>query len=229
MPNMRRRPCVEDPTYSRSMCWRNCFFDSLNCSVTGNQEHQDKPLCRAVDWFWYRYAYASFTQTAEENTQIRLLDKTKRKSISYPCPCPHSCILDRYKISSNWLTFPTDTQEINLSFRRLVQVFENTVTYGSIDLMSDMGGFLGLFLGYSILSVFDDIKAFLIRALSTRKACKVSDPIKDSTVDQHEDSKASADESQEINVREVWSSEASPEQVTTVIKPKINIAWIEQE
>ena len=85
--------------------------------------------------------------------------------------------------------------------------------------MSDMGGFLGLFLGYSILSVFDDIKTFLIRALSTRKACKVSDPIKDSKVDQHEDSKASADESQEINVREVWSSEASPEQVTTVIKP----------
>ena len=230
MPNMRRRPCVEDPTYSRSMCWRNCFFDSLNCSVTGNQEHQDKPLCRAVDWFWYRYAYASFTQTAEENSEIRQLDKTKRKSISYPCPCPHSCILDRYKISNNWY-HPQSyiKRHINLSFRRVVQVFENTVTYGSIDLMSDMGGFLGLFLGYSILSVFDDIKAFLIRALSTRKACKVSDPIKDSKVDQHEDSKASADESQEINVREVWSSEASPEQVTTVIKPKINIAWIEQE
>ena len=54
MPNLRRRPCVEDPNYSRSTCWRDCYLDSLNCSLLEGDNTNGKPICMAADLalFW---------------------------------------------------------------------------------------------------------------------------------------------------------------------------------
>ena len=42
---------------------------------------------------------------------------------------------------------------------------EVRVSYDSVDLLADMGGFLGLFLGYSIFSMIDDVKKSVVHVL----------------------------------------------------------------
>ena len=189
MSNMRRRPCVEDPTYSRAACWRQCFFDSLNCSMVESLEHEDnRPPCRAADWFWYKYEYRSFTLPIEPYKGMAS-GYLQRKNISYPCQCPQPCLLDRYTISSveREHTLSSDTLKIiHLSIRPMLRVIETSVTYGSVDLLSDIGGFLGLLLGYSILSAFHGIKTFLSQVLRKGKASKASDTLEGVRVDQEQ-------------------------------------------
>ena len=163
MPNMRRRPCVEDPSYSRSTCWRDCFFEKLNCSVLEDKYVKDegKPPCNAADIIWYYRAYTDFAYTTD--TEGEFLNFT------YPCmhACPHPCILDRYSVSVRPSYVQSDKDYIlfQLSLKPVMRTVETKITYGLVDLMADMGGFLGLFLGYSILSVFDDFKSFTARIL----------------------------------------------------------------
>ena len=212
MPNMRRRPCVEDPSYSRSMCWRKCFFDSLNCSVLkeGDRTNDNKPDCRAIDISWYQRAFMDFTVTAEfdESDSIR--------HYKYPCSCPRPCVMDRYSmfVRSSFMTTTVSGIKLKLSFTPVMRIIETTVTYDLIDLMADIGGFLGLFVGYSILSVFDDIKALAMRILKTRTS-KVTGSSKDNRQDL-------------VKTYNVTGTE-STEPATGVIRAKISRAWADQK
>ena len=165
MPNMWRRPCAEDPSYSRSTCWRDCFFDSLNCSMTEGRA-SNKPLCEAVDLVWYIHEYETFILGKVMN------DKGVYVKKSDLCNCPRPCVVDRYNIFFRPSFSESDDLSIffQVSFGPVMRLVETRITYGVIDLLSDMGGFLGLFLGYSILSVFDDLKNFLTKFLKRRRS-----------------------------------------------------------
>ena len=171
MPNMRRRPCVEDPSYSRSMCWRKCFFDSLNCSIFQEGDGKnDKPRCKAIDIKWYQTAFRDFTVVPTDEID-------KQMQYKYPCSCPRPCLMDRFNLYIRPSNIKSGIHYIllGLSFAPVMRIIETTVTYDIIDLMADIGGFLGLFVGYSILSVFDDIKALAMQFLRKRTS-KVNVP-----------------------------------------------------
>ena len=157
MPNLRRKPCVEDFQYSRSTCWRDCFFDSLNCSVIeGNSS--GKPLCEAMDVLWYHRAYYKFTHVTDEAGEF--------VKFKYPCLCPRPCVLDRYNIfvRPSYIESDRDNIFFQLSLKPVMRTVEMNITYGLTDLMVDVGGLMGLFLGFSILSMFHDSKSFASRA-----------------------------------------------------------------
>ena len=161
MPNLRRRPCAEDPSYSRSTCWRNCFLNSLNCSMVNDPTNASnvKPPCRAMDIDKYQGAYKSFSNRWNEEGTF--------SGEKYSCFCPRPCEQDRYSIHSrpSLLCSGQTTTFIPISFKPVARLFKASVTYDIIDLLADMGGFLGLFLGYSIFSVFDEFKSLFTRIL----------------------------------------------------------------
>ena len=160
IPNLRRRPCAEDPAYSRSTCWRNCFFDSLNCSMVNDPtgKSDGKPACRAGILLWYIKTYRVFA--GEKEYDIGYSGSKQQ------CSCPRPCVLDRYVIlpraSPDYST--REVIHLPLSFKPVVRVLETSVTYDIVDLLAETGGFLGLLLGYSVLSMFDDVKTLASRA-----------------------------------------------------------------
>ena len=85
----------------------------------------------------------------------------------------------------------------------MLRVIETSVTYDSVDLLSDIGGFLGLLLGYSILSAFNGIKAFLTQVLRKREARKASDTLEGGRVDQDEGSTSLGNEAINLHVTQL--------------------------
>ena len=169
LPNMWRQPCVEDPTYSRSMCWRKCFLKSLNCSMEEEWKGRinSKPLCKHPDTWYVRSQYV------RSYSRGFLASERNAKS---PCACPRPCVLDRYNIFYRPFTLPFDgvygfhenSVVFMLNIKPVLRVTETSIIYGTVDLLADIGGFLGLLLGYSIMSVLDDAKAFVKRILKQR-------------------------------------------------------------
>ncbi|XP_043228461.1 uncharacterized protein LOC122384786 [Amphibalanus amphitrite] len=137
-PSLRRSPCVTDPDYNQATCKRHCFFADMNCTLE-RIHNSEKRLCLAAD-FGYFKAYRLFKGllTASESN----------------CSCPVSCVRDRYTISARpgQALFNSDV-ELHIQPAGIRKVLETSISYTITDLMADIGGFLGLFLGWSLLTL----------------------------------------------------------------------------
>ena len=168
MPNLRRQPCEEDPNYSRSTCWRDCFLDWLNCSLLESGNTTGKPTCTAADYRWFKGAYNHFLYE-----QVYTTDK-----LGVRCSCRRPCTIDRYSLSVRSGLHTSDYHSITLqvNFIPITQTTKTYVSYDIIDLLADIGGFVGLLLGYSLFSVFEDLKSLATRLFRRRAVGATDDP-----------------------------------------------------
>ena len=141
--NLRREPCEEDSAYDVSACIRKCLFNRINCSLYGNETGGGKPTCMFYDLG--TYLDYSFSFIADGN--IRAADR---------CGCPQPCIQDSisYNHLSENLISTVSRLGIRIYVSRVRQTKVMVLTYGLEDLLADMGGYLGLLLGASLLSVY---------------------------------------------------------------------------
>ena len=145
LPNLRREPCEEDPTYSPRSCWLRCFLQQFNCSMYGGD---GKPICSASDMsILHAQMYDAFVAEA-------------RTSPIPPCLCQRPCVREHYSLFVRpAVTYgPSEMFTVPVRFRPVRRTIETFVIYRLTDLLADMGGYLGLLLGYSLLSIFDDLK-----------------------------------------------------------------------
>ena len=142
-PNLKRDPCEDDLNYSKRLCERQCFFNWLNCSLVDDADH-GRPRCMAGDILWYEYAGAL-------DTFYKASDGVST------CQCPKQCVTDLITVSITPDFYIKDNNYtyVGLEPARSMQVLETYVTYTLTDLLADMGGFLGLLLGSSLLSVLE--------------------------------------------------------------------------
>ena len=178
MPNLRRRPCVEDPSYSRSTCWRDCLLDSLNCSLLEG-DTSGKPICMAADFAW-------LTGTRFWDWETILESKSNLIAFHWgdllQCSCPPPCSLYRYKLSIKpYALIESSPEHINLrvSLSPVIRTTRTSITYDVIDLLADIGGFVGLLLGYSLYSVFEDVKNLVTKLFKRRAASAPTGPLEE--------------------------------------------------
>ena len=108
---------------------------------------------------------------------------------SLQCSCPRPCSLYRYKLSIQPNTqVRSDAENIHLkvSLSLLLRTTETSITYDVIDLLADIGGFVGLLLGYSLYSVFEDVKNLVTKLFKRRAASATVGPLEE--VQQPQDS-----------------------------------------
>ena len=157
LPNLRRQPCEEDPSYSLRSCWLRCFLRQFNCSMGGED---GKPICSASDMsILHAQMYAAFVEDAQS-------------SPIPPCLCQRPCMRERYSLFVRPAVThsPSKIFTVPVRFRPVRRTIETFVTYKFVDLLADMGGYLGLLLGYSLLTIFDDLKTVcrsLFRSIKT--------------------------------------------------------------
>ena len=138
--NLRRDPCIQDPTYSKRLCERQCYLDWLNCSMYDNEVN--KPRCMASDAMWYKEA-PPFKTFFDGDDGLNA------------CDCPKPCVTDSITVSIQPDFFISDDNNtyVRLKPAPTMKVLHTYMRYTLSDLAADIGGFLGLFLGWSILSV----------------------------------------------------------------------------
>ena len=139
--NLRRDPCSDEPNYSKRLCERQCFFDWLNCSLQDDVE-ASKPRCMASDATWYKEAepFSVFFAAADG------LDA---------CPCPKPCVTDSISVSirTDYYIEDNNLTYVMIHSAATMKVLRTYLSYSFSDLMADTGGFLGLLLGSSLLSM----------------------------------------------------------------------------
>ena len=216
-PNLRRQPCEEDPDYSRSKCWRDCYLDSLNCSLLEGDNTTTKPICKGVDYFWFADIYNSFMFERPEE---------KEDFFTNRCSCLRPCVFERYSLLSQPSVAKSTESWImmNLFFSPVRRMSETAVTYDVIDLLADIGGFMGLLLGYSLLSVIDDLKTFVTRLLGRRAASAVGSP--GEPQQRQDDSGAPRSEKRRIEVH-LHRPNERPRMTAGVyfVRPEMNAGW----
>ena len=139
--NLRRDPCIEDSNYNIRLCEQQCFFDWINCSMHDNTG-SNKKRCMASDAKWYK----------EEASLSKFFNATDGHGA---CSCPKSCVTDSITVSIQPLftNLNNNFTHVRVRVPGLMKVLRTYVRYTLSDLAADIGGYLGLLLGWSILSV----------------------------------------------------------------------------
>ena len=142
--NLRRQPCDPDPNYGIAECERRCFMARLGCSME-RDETKMKPLCMA----------SNYSLLLRECVRFYSYNATSPAPVT-SCGCLRSCAQDR--ISYSTLTGASSgnsfTIFLQFSVNRLRRTMITVPTFDLEDLLAYMGGYLGLLLGSSILSLF---------------------------------------------------------------------------
>ena len=166
--NLRRQPCVEDPAYFITECQRKCFLNRVNCSL-GNMDRGEtsmKPLCTASE-------YPSYVKGVHEFFYGN--NETEEAPVS-KCDCPTPCVTDRisYTTLSDITKSTNDSLKVYISMSRVRRTRETVLTYELEDLLADIGGYLGLLLGVSLLSLCGAGQRLAGRLVGRVKRCRRS-------------------------------------------------------
>ena len=144
--NLRRAPCEADPNYSQAACEHRSFFSSFNCTMRPSDD-PSKRLCMATDYNSH-VAYTFF---------MGLEYVTKMNS-----GCIPACARERYQISTRpGQSITSNAMELRVQTVGTRKVLVTRVSYTAYDLAADMGGFLGLFVGWSLFSLFELLQSGL--------------------------------------------------------------------
>ena len=149
-PNLRRAPCESDPAYNIATCQRRCYFAWISCRMEEDAADDGRPLCMAsqAHKFLLPLGGSQFSKFLYDIENIRWPVRE--------CPCLKPCAADRFGFHLRPSLWPSSAESLQLQLRLgdVRRVMEMFVTYTAWDLLADMGGYLGLLLGSSLLSVF---------------------------------------------------------------------------
>ena len=164
-PNLRRAPCESDPAYNIMTCKRHCYFDRISCRMEEDADDDGRPLCMA-------------SQAPDYFDSLKY-DLRKGFWQTEDCPCPEPCTTDRFgfHLRPSFSSSDADYLRLRLSVDDVRRVIETFVTYTVWDMLADMGGYLGLLLGSSLLSLFSTVYGLAVRvckrcAVVARRRCR---------------------------------------------------------
>ncbi|CAG0894958.1 unnamed protein product [Darwinula stevensoni] len=150
------RPCEADPSYSRDRCRSDCAARALSTDATCrlNWMNLSLPLCERMK---------------DLRDLIVGYDEKTRRNGDSNCSCPPPCRRVRYTVAVAPKEFrcesgPSLMTVLKIYFpRRQVEVLVEKEAYDSTQMVGELGGCVGLFLGFSLVSVYEIVAGFFSR------------------------------------------------------------------
>ncbi|CAG0898104.1 unnamed protein product [Darwinula stevensoni] len=161
----RTAPCVGDYGYSHSRCWENCFWEHV-------QLHMDLP-CLSPSFLSkdVNLTAPNCTDMNAELDVLSMLHKIHNNSLPQgwkECNCPKRCNITKYDV----LAPPTDAcdveneRKLELNYSRLlisfpskqVPYFREQEKLTLLDVLSNIGGIVGVCLGASLITLYDMVE-----------------------------------------------------------------------
>ena len=117
------------------------------CSIPFYQTSNTKNVRLCQNSTEGAYVMREFTNFVSPENQI--------KECSYPCT---NLMI---KKTNTRISDEEGTRELELNFNKFTQVITAQYTYTELELLAEFGGYVGLFLGYSVLNLTDACNFFL--------------------------------------------------------------------
>ena len=155
--NLRRLPCNPDTSYSLGTCQRRCYMDWINCSL-GETQNSMKTLCQEDDYNMLKQSLLGFDKHDHLGNGEERYDYGINASF---CDCPVPCVRDRISfsiISTADACAMGNKRElfyVRFSMKRMRRTAVTVLAFDLEDLLAYIGGYLGLLLGSSTLSMFE--------------------------------------------------------------------------
>ena len=145
--NRENRPCEQNPNYSFTKCLHHFAQSETNCRVDLNQFDQDQDQnCKNKN-------FRHYFNLLIELKQVPISTVIKRSGCLQKCKTAQFSVEIKEQ-KSNWTS--NWTAEVYVQPKsNLIQYSTEYLFYDLTDLLSSFGGNLGLFLGWSILSVLE--------------------------------------------------------------------------
>ena len=157
------KPCVLDPNYSFSKCLQDYVTRKTNCNVDFLAKYEQNSTCsgKSFDLF-----FKELIKLKQEK-----ISHVQKDSGCYPkCKTLHFSYQKNDKVI-NWR--PKWTSEVYIQPKSsVVEYSKEFYSFDLNDLISSVGGNLGLFLGWSLLT-FVEALGFLIIIIRMNKYCKI--------------------------------------------------------
>ena len=152
--NLDRRPCEEDPSYSFMTCTKEKLSQKIGCRLPWDRwSQQDRKVCE------FENEFKQFEQT------YRKLYDAEFDEIEETISCKKPCTYNQFKfVDSSPEIMPSLRKRNLVGFKaasRKTQIEEEVLLYPFTSFVAEFGGALGLFLGFSFMTIWEQIRRWL--------------------------------------------------------------------
>ena len=152
--NLDRRPCNEDLGYSFTICVQEYVSEKVGCRVPwGERSKQERVSCTTKEQFnHFEWIYKSLVNADSDAI-------TKRTGCKVPCN------YKEYKfVQSSPNPIPNPQSVAFWAASHKTHIEEEVLIYPFTSLVAEFGGSLGLFLGFSFLAIWHEIRGYFCSA-----------------------------------------------------------------
>ena len=148
--NLDRRPCEEDPSYSFTVCIKEKLSKKLGCRLPWDKwSQQERAVCTSEDQF--NQFESSYGELANADID-RIVQVTG---------CKEPCNFKEYKfVDSSPAVWSKRGCVAFWAASQKTQREEEVLLYPFTSLIAEFGGSLGLFLGFSFLSIWQELRGY---------------------------------------------------------------------
>ena len=146
--NLDRRPCEEDPAYNFTVCIKEKLSSRVGCRLPWDKwSHQDRAVCK------------SERQFRQFERIYRALGNANSDKIVQLTGCKKPCHYKEYKfVESGPKVLPKPSVLAFWAASQTTQIEEEVLLYPFTSLVAEFGGSLGLFLGFSFMTLWQEIR-----------------------------------------------------------------------
>ena len=147
--NLVQRPCEEDPTYSFVSCTKEQLSQRIGCRLPWDRwSEQDRKICNSGTEF------KTFEQT------YNFLYEAESYEIEDLVGCKKPCTYNEFRfVHSSAEVMPAIRNSVGFwAASRKTQIEEEVLLYPFTSLVAEFGGALGLFLGFSFMTIWQEIR-----------------------------------------------------------------------
>ena len=151
--NLDRRPCEEDLGYNFTICVKENLSEKVGCRLPWDKlSRQDRPVCSDPEQF-----------SRFEEVYLALVN-TDAEQIVKTTGCKKPCQYKEYKwVESSPKVIPRPSVVMFSAASSKTQIEEEVLLYPFTSLVAEFGGYLGLFCGFSFLTIWHQIKRYFCK------------------------------------------------------------------
>ena len=144
LPPWLEQPCESSESYSFTACIKTSLSRNIGCRLNWDSwSSRDIPVCTRVD------------QLLQFEAKYEEIDTWERGSIVQYTACLPPCSYTEYKLAAEPNEFkPGHSLHLQLESSKVLKRTEEII-YSMESFVSEFGGALGLFLGFSFMMVWD--------------------------------------------------------------------------
>ena len=149
--NLDRSPCEEDPSYSFATCTKEKLSEKIGCRLPWDRwSKQDRKVCNST---------TEFEQFEQIYAKLNLAESDEIEKI---VGCKKPCNYNEFKfVFSNPETLPGQPNAVAFwaaSSKTFTE--EEVLLYPLTSFIAEFGGALGLFLGFSFMTIWQEIRGW---------------------------------------------------------------------